>query len=96
MSALAAVLLAELEEENLAELADRLAPLLVIRLGLTAEEDRWLRGAAEIARYLDCPPSRVYALTSASRLPVHRDGSNLVARASELDAWVRAGGARRP
>lgn len=50
-------------------------------------------GAAE---FLACPASRVYALTSAGRLPVHRDGTRLLFRAAELDEWVRAGGARRP
>jgi excisionase family DNA binding protein len=97
VSALAAALLAELDRESLAALADRLAPLLVDRLGPMAGEDsRWLRGAAEIAQYLRCPPSRVYALSSANRLPIHRDGSNLVARTAELDEWLRAGGSRRP
>jgi len=32
---------------------------------------------------------------SADRLPVERDGSALIARKSELDAWVRAGGGKR-
>lgn len=55
----------------------------------------WLdvKGAAE---YLACPTSRVYALTSASRIPHHRDGSRLLFRSDELDRWVRDGGARRP
>jgi hypothetical protein len=52
----------------------------------------WLRGAARI----DCPVSRVYALVSARRIPVQRDGSNLLARQSDLDAWICAGGAIRP
>lgn len=59
-------------------------------------EDGWLRGADRIAGYLDCPRSRVYALTSARRIPVHHDGSSLVARRSELDRWLRDGGGRRP
>ena len=59
-------------------------------------ESPWLRGAVRIASYLDCPVSRVYALASAGRIPVERDGSALIARRSELDAWVESGGARRP
>ena len=59
-------------------------------------EDGWLRGADRIAAYIDSPPSRVYALTSARRIPVHHDGSALVARRSELDRWIRDGGGRRP
>jgi excisionase family DNA binding protein len=55
----------------------------------------WLdvRGAAE---HLACPQSRVNALASAGRIPVHRDGSRLLFRREELDEWVRAGGAKRP
>jgi excisionase family DNA binding protein len=60
------------------------------------EDDRWLRGADRIAAYLDCPRSRVYALVSARRIPVHHDGSALVARRSELDLWLSDGGGRRP
>jgi hypothetical protein len=59
-------------------------------------EDGWLRGADRIAAYIDCPRSRVYALTSARRIPVHHDGSALIARRSELDRWVRDGGGVRP
>ncbi len=59
-------------------------------------EDGWLRGADRIAAYIDSPRSRVYALTSARRIPVHHDGSALVARRSELDRWIRDGGGRRP
>jgi excisionase family DNA binding protein len=89
-----ALLLAD--DESLAALADRLAPLLASHLRQTREDNRWVRGAVAIARYLGCPPSRVYALASAGRIPIHRDGSNLVARTSELDDWLRAGGAKRP
>jgi hypothetical protein len=49
----------------------------------------------KIAAYIDAPPSRVYALVSAQRIPVHHDGSALIARRSELDAWLQAGGGKR-
>jgi hypothetical protein len=55
-----------------------------------------LRGAAKIAAYIDYPSSRVYALVSAGRIPVERDGSSLIARRSVLDRWVREGGGKRP
>jgi hypothetical protein len=58
--------------------------------------DCWLRGAKRIAEYIDAPVSRVYSLTSAGRIPVEHDGSNLIARKSRLDAWVCAGGGKRP
>jgi excisionase family DNA binding protein len=92
VSTLADALLRELDEAALEALAERLAPYLANG----NNGDGWLRGADRIARYIDAPRSRVYALVSAGRIPVERDGSNLVARRSDLDAWVRKGGARRP
>jgi hypothetical protein len=96
MSTAAAIrlLIAELEDEALDLLAERLAP----RLGIAAPaaDDGWLRGAEAIAGYIDAPKSRIYALSSAGRLPVERDGSSLIARRSELDRWVRDGGGKRP
>lgn len=74
-------------------IAERAADILS---GRATPDDGWLRGAGRIAAYLDCPRSRVYALTSVGRIPVHHDGSALVARRSELDRWVRDGGGRRP
>ena len=61
-------------------------------------EDGWLRGADAIAAYIGAPRSRVYALakTQPPRIPVHRDGSSYLAQRSELDAWVRSGGGKRP
>jgi len=80
--------------EQLDAIAERVADLLAG--GWRPAEDGWLRGADKIAEYVDAPRSRVYALTSAKRIPVERDGSALVARKSALDAWVLNGGARRP
>lgn len=82
-------------DELVDQIAERAAELVAARQTTTAE-DGWLRGADHIAAYIDAPKSRVYALTSAGRLPVERDGSALIARRSELDAFVRSGGARRP
>jgi hypothetical protein len=56
----------------------------------------WLRGADKIAAYIDAPRSRVYGLVSARRIPVHHDGAALIARRSELDAWLLSGGGLRP
>ncbi|MHB8492764.1 MAG: MerR family transcriptional regulator [Solirubrobacteraceae bacterium] len=91
MNALADALLRQLDDEALDALAERLAPRL-----RPPPEDRWFRGAESIACYLDCPISRVYALVAARRIPVERDGSSLIARRSELDAWLRSGGGKRP
>jgi hypothetical protein len=92
VSNLARALLDALDDDALDALAERLAP----RITGKPIEDGWLRGAEKIAFYIDCPASRVYALASAGRIPVHRDGSALIARKSELDVWVRDGGAKRP
>lgn len=89
-----AALLAELSEVDLDHLADLLAPRMAVRL--SRQDDAWLRGADAIATHIGAPRSRVYALTSAKRIPVQRDGSALIARRSELDAWLRDGGAKRP
>ena len=59
------------------------------------EQSPWLdaEGAAE---YLCCPVSRIRKLTSSRDLPVHRDGSRVLYRRDELDAFVAAGGAICP
>jgi excisionase family DNA binding protein len=94
MNHLAAALLQALDDQALDELADELAPRIAQRL--EEQPDGWLRGAQPIASYIGAPTSRVYALSSAGRIPVERDGSALLARKSDLDAWLRAGGGRRP
>jgi excisionase family DNA binding protein len=55
----------------------------------------WL-DVAGAAAHLACPPSRVYALVSARRIPHERDGSRLLFRPEALDDWVRRGGGTRP
>lgn len=77
------------------QIAERAAEIVAERQRAGTDEG-WVRGAERIADYIDAPVSRVYALASAQRIPLCRDGSALVARRSELDAWVRAGGGKRP
>ena len=81
-------------EEVVEAIAERAAKIVAERRA--DSEDGWLRGAEHIAAYIDCPRSRVYALASAQRIPVHHDGAALIARRSELDGWLRDGGGRRP
>lgn len=83
-----------LPDDVVEAIAERAATIIADRRG--EDDDGWLRGADHIARYIDSPRSRVYALASAKRIPVHHDGSALVARRSELDHWLRNGGGRRP
>ena|SRR5690349_23109495 len=82
-------------DELVERIAQRAAELLAKQSEEPAE-DGWLRGADRIAAYIDAPRSRVYALNSAKRIPVHHDGSALIARRSELDKWLLRGGGRRP
>jgi hypothetical protein len=89
-----ASLTVDLPPEAIEAIAARAAALIAERQ--TANGDGWLRGAERIANYIDAPPSRVYALASARRIPIHHDGSALIARRSELDGWILAGGGRRP
>jgi hypothetical protein len=91
MSALSVTVADELVEQ----IAQRAAELLAERVE-KPDADGWLRGADKIGAYIDCPRSRVYALASAERIPVHRDGSALIARRSELDQWLMRGGGVRP
>lgn len=88
-----------LPPEALDALAERVADILEERGALPAasgSEDEWLRGADAIAAYLGCSRSRIYALTSARRLPVQKDGAALVARRSDLDRFIEQGGAASP
>lgn len=83
-----------LPDEFLDAIVERVTEALGER---AAPEDRWLT-VAEAAEHVRCPTSRVYSLaaTKPPRIPVHRDGSRLLFRRSELDAWVESGGGLRP
>lgn len=86
----------DVPDELVEQIAARAVELLAGRTPAT--EDGWLRGADKIATYIDAPRSRVYALATCNppRIPVHRDGSALIARRSELDSWLASGGGLRP
>jgi excisionase family DNA binding protein len=43
---------------------------------------------AEAAEYLRCKPQRIYDLLSARRLAKYRDGTRVLVRRDELDAYV--------
>lgn len=57
-------------------------------------DDCWLN-AESASKYLDCPISRIYELCRRGVMPHEKDGSRLLLRRSELDAWVRGGGGKR-
>jgi excisionase family DNA binding protein len=81
----------ELPAELIETVAERAAELLS---GRTQANDSWL-DVSEAAEYLRCPTSRIYALTSAGKIPHYHDGARLLFRRSELDEWVERGGGRR-
>ncbi len=72
-------------------IASRVAELLTPQSG----PEPWI-GVGAAAEHLACGTSRIYALTSARRIPHRKDGSRLLFRRSELDAWIERGGDRRP
>ncbi len=78
--------------EHLVEaIAQRAAELVAER---DVKPEAWI-GVAEAAEHLACPRSRIYRLVSMRRIPHCKDGSRVLFRRSELDAWVAQGGARR-
>jgi len=87
-------LVIELSPDQVERIAERAAELVLERQADAA--NAWLRGADAIAYYVGCRRDRIYALSSAGRIPVQHDGSALVARRSELDEWIIAGGGKRP
>lgn len=52
-------------------------------------------GVAEAAAYLSCKPQRIYDLVCRRRtsgIPHRKEGSRLLFRRSQLDAWLDHGG----
>jgi excisionase family DNA binding protein len=87
------VLSVSLPPELVEIVAERAAELVEERSGARVEP--WI-GVRDASAHLACPASRVYALVSARRIPHRKDGSRLLFRRSELDAWLAEGGAVRP
>ena len=93
---LAAALLAELDDDALAELAARLAPFLP--QPAAAHEDRWL-STREAALYLGLSVNALHRLTAARAVPFEQDapGGKCWFKRSQLDAARRgAAQAERP
>ena len=93
--ALWSVLLAELSDDDLDQLAALLAPRIAARI----DHDEGAGGYLDVAgaaEFLACSTSRIYGLVSARRIPHYKDGSRLLFDCAELRAFVAAGGARCP
>jgi excisionase family DNA binding protein len=57
-------------------------------------DERWL-SVEEIAEYLGVSKDTVYTWVASKRMPGHRVGRFWKFKTSEVDRWVRAGGAAR-
>ncbi len=90
VSDLASALIAQLDDDVLAELATRLAPFLPRLNG--SDEDRWL-STREAARYLGITANALHKLTAARAIPFEQEAPNAKCwfRRSELDEWRRGG-----
>jgi excisionase family DNA binding protein len=49
--------------------------------------ERWV-GVQQAAEHLGCKPQRIYNLVNDRAIPYRKDGSRLLFRLSELDAWL--------
>ena len=87
MSAIVRALLEDLGPDDLAELADRLAPLLADRLGQTQGVSPWLN-AEQAAEYLATSRGRLYDLVQLGRLEPRRDGRRLLFHRADLDRYL--------
>jgi excisionase family DNA binding protein len=81
VSELARALLADLAADPVA--LDQLRELVDDGQG----PEPWV-GVARAAEHLGCKPQRIYDLVHQQAIPFHKDGSRLLFRLTELDAWL--------
>jgi excisionase family DNA binding protein len=98
MSGLAAALLAELGPDELAELADALAPLLADRLGSPPSGTAELLSVAEAARIARCHEETIRRAVRAGALVSARAGRAVRIDHHDLVEWLSrpVGRAQRP
>jgi len=89
MNAFVRALLADLDPEDLRELAERLAPFLPPPAAPTP--DRWLT-TREAAEYLGMSVPALHRLTAERAIPFEQDGpgAKCYFKRSELDDWRRS------
>ncbi len=80
----------ELSDEQLAQLAALVAPLLADRAPAPAAS-AWL-DTAGAAAHLACSPGRIHDLVQLGKLTPRRDGRRLLFRRDDLDAYVEGSG----
>jgi excisionase family DNA binding protein len=69
------------------EALDRLAEQLAARIGNGTGPEPWV-GVDAAAAHLACKAQRIYNLVHAGAIPHRKDGSRLLFRLSDLDAWL--------
>jgi excisionase family DNA binding protein len=89
MSALASALLAELSGDDLEALADRLAPLVAVRLRSDRSDEGYL-DSADAAAFMGCSRARIHDLVQLGHLAPLRDGRSLRFRRADLRAYLEA------
>ena len=89
MTDLATAFVAELDDAALEMLAERLAPLLADRLARDSGSSTWL-DAKGAAAYLATTRDRVWDLVQLHKLKPRRDGTRLLFKRTELDAYLEA------
>ncbi len=60
-----------------------------------ASEERWV-GVEDVATHLDVNKDSVYRWIDKMGLPAHRVGRLFRFKLSEIDEWVKSGGAAEP
>jgi excisionase family DNA binding protein len=78
-------------------IAEHLMRSDALAYNMSASVDEWLR-TADAADYLSISKSELHRLAAAGTVPHEQDGPGcaLYFKRSDLDAWRRAGGRRRP
>lgn len=73
---------------------DEIARRVVALMGQapTGDADPWMT-VTDAARHMGCTTNRVYKLVAQESLPHYREGRRLLFKRSELDSFIRSGGA---
>lgn len=93
MNHLVQAILAELDDDALDQLAEKLAPRLAQRIAPAPVEDGWMN-AREAAEYLGISVASLHKVTASRVIPFEQDapGCKVWCKRSKLDAWRESGG----
>lgn len=93
MNTLANALLAELDDDALDLLAEKLVPRIAERIRPVQTEDGWMN-AKQAAEYLGISVASLHKLTAEREIPFEQDGPGCKVwmKRSQLDRWRESGG----